>query len=66
MSIPRSHSASVSSVNSLSGADTPVWTMPALLTSTSTAPASATTRSASAQTVRSATTPRAPISAARS
>ena len=44
MSIPRTHSASVSSVNSRSGADTPVWTIPALLTSTSTAPASETSR----------------------
>ena len=66
MSIPRSHSASVSSVNRRSGASTPVCTIPALLTSTSSGPASATSRAASSQDVRSATTPRTPSSAARS
>ena len=44
--MPRSHSASLISVNSRSGASTPVWTIPALLTSTSKGPCAA-TRSAS-------------------
>src|SRR4051794_35456938 len=66
MSIARAQRSGGSSTNATSGSDTPVWTIPALLTRTSTGPAASANPRACSQSVRSATNPSAPSSAARS
>ena len=60
-----SHAAGDVSSSGASCSSPPVWTIPALQTSTSTAPASAASRSACAGSVRSATWPVPPSAAAR-
>src|SRR3954468_20127828 len=65
MSIERAQRSGGSSTNGRSSSATPVCIMPALLTSTSTGPAASANPRACSHSVRSATNPSAPSSAAR-